>query len=88
MKNFKSNSPCIICGESRDGYVTYHHIYTRKAFKEYQHCLWNMMPLCAAHHLEVHGQGDISFMKKYWQVERWLNLSGWEISSGKLIHRD
>jgi hypothetical protein len=88
MKNYKSDQPCIVCGESRDGYVTFHHIYSQKVFSEYKNSRWNLAPLCAIHHLETHNIGEISFMNKYQQVKDWMELNGWELFNGKLIHKD
>jgi 5-methylcytosine-specific restriction endonuclease McrA len=77
MKNYKSDKPCIVCGECRDGYVCYHHIYSRKAFPEFKSSTWNMMPLCQKHHNEAHAMSDSKFAAKYKSVSDWLELNGW-----------
>jgi 5-methylcytosine-specific restriction endonuclease McrA len=89
MANFKSEKPCIVCGESRDGYVCFHHIYSRKAFPEYVRSHWNLMPLCQQHHNEAHSMADRHFATKYKAVSDWLELNGWEFRiNGRLGHND
>jgi 5-methylcytosine-specific restriction endonuclease McrA len=88
MKNYKSDQPCIVCEESRDGYVTFHHIYSRKAFPEYSNAPWNIIPVCQPCHNLFHSQGNQSMMKKYISVRTWMELNGWEVFNGKLIHKD
>lgn len=88
MKNYKSDKPCIVCGESRDGYVTYHHIYTRKAFPEFESSTWNMIPVCQPCHNLFHSHGNQTMMQKFISVRTWMELNGWEIFNGKLIHKD
>jgi hypothetical protein len=78
MAKYKSEKPCIICGECRDGYVCYHHVYSRKAFPEYAKSHWNMMPLCQKHHNEAHTMSDGKFAAKYKNVSDWLELNGWQ----------
>jgi hypothetical protein len=78
MAKYKSEKPCIICGECRDGYVCYHHVYSRKAFPEYAKSHWNMMPLCQKHDNEAHTMSDGKFAAKYKNVADWLELNGWQ----------
>lgn len=89
MSKFKSEKPCIICGECRDGYVCFHHIYSRKAFPEYSKSQWNMMPLCQKHHNEAHSMSDLDFSIKYKSVNDWLELNRWKIgTNNKWGHND
>lgn len=86
MKNYQSNKACIVCGLNQTGMVTYHHVYTRKAYPNNSEDEWNLMSLCAFHHLESHKIGTVSFSKKYAQVNNWLIKNGWELIMGKWIH--
>lgn len=77
MKNYKSNKPCVACGESRDGYVTLHHIYTRKAWPEYSEKDWNLIPVCQHHHNIFHSK-PLSYMaKNYSAIKSWLEQNDW-----------
>ena len=86
MKNFKSNHSCIACGERKDGFVTFHHVYTQKAYPEFKTETWNLMPLCSWCHVEVHKIGTVSFAKKYKEVNNWLIENNWELLMGKWRH--
>ena len=87
MKNWKSDKPCVVCGESRDGYVTFHHIYTRKAYPEFENEPWNLMPMCQIHHNEIHSIGANRFAQKYVKAAQWFKDNGWEFRlSGKIYH--
>lgn len=88
MKNYKANKPCVVCEEGRDGYVTFHHIYTRKSFPEYEKAPWNLIPVCQGCHNNFHSKGNIFMAERYQSVWDWLELNRWEIFNGKLIHRD
>jgi hypothetical protein len=85
-KNYQSNKPCIVCGVNQAGMVTYHHVYTRKAYPNNSEDEWNLMSLCSWHHVETHKIGTVSFSKKYAQVNNWLIKNGWELVMGKWIH--
>lgn len=85
-KNYKSNKPCIVCGMNQDNMVTFHHIYTRKAYPEYSEEKFNLMPLCQKHHNEIHQIGTVSFSQKYQSAEDWLVRNGWELSFGGWRH--
>lgn len=81
MKNYQSNSPCIICGLNQSGMVTFHHIKTRKSGgTDESH---NLMSLCLWHHNEIHSSGLASFSKKYHQAKNFLISNGWEFSMGR-----
>jgi hypothetical protein len=81
MKNYQTELACIVCGWRVGGMVTYHHVYTRKAYPEYLTSEFNLMPLCAWHHNETHSIGTVSFSKKYSSVNDWLISKGWQLLS-------
>ena len=85
MKNFQTDLACIVCGWKVGGMVTFHHVYTRKAYPEYTESKFNLMPLCAWHHLQTHNIGTVSFSKKHSSVNDWLISNGWELIMGKWI---
>lgn len=75
--NFKSNEPCCACGESRDGYVCYHHVYTQKANSAHARAKWNLMPLCLKHHTMIHKISMSSMCEKFLGVALWCRKNGW-----------
>lgn len=83
LNNYQSDKPCIVCGLNSPGMVTYHHIYTRKAYPEYSEAKFNLMSLCSWHHVEIHKIGTPAFANKYPAVNNWLISTGWEFASGK-----
>ena len=86
MKNYQADVPCIVCGWRVGGMVTFHHVYTRKTYPEYSEAEFNLMPLCAWHHVETHNIGTVSFSKKYESVNNFLIKNGWELIAGKWRH--
>lgn len=67
--------------------VCYHHIYTRKAHPELENEPWNLMPLCQAHHNEIHSMGSNRFAQKYARATKWFKENGWHFRlSGKVYH--
>ena len=81
MKNYKSDWPCVACGESKDGFVTFHHVKTRGSGGNDNP--ENLMPLCAwCHHL-IHKIGTVEMSKKYESINNWLVKNGWELMAGK-----
>lgn len=88
MKNYEADVPCIVCGWRVGGMVTFHHVYTRKAYPEYSESKFNLMPLCAWHHVETHNIGTVSFSKKYPSVNDWLVSNGWSLNLGKWMRLD
>lgn len=86
MKNYQTELSCIVCNLNSKGMVTFHHIYTRKAYPEYSKSAFNLMPLCLWHHNETHNIGTVSFSKKYEPVNNFLISNGWELVSGKWRH--
>lgn len=84
MKNYKSDKPCIICGESREGFVCLHHVKTRKSGGSDE--TFNLMPLCAWHHTEIHKIGLVNMAKKNKSIHNWLIENGWEFVMGKWMH--
>lgn len=85
-KNYKSSLPCVVCGLNQSDMVTFHHVYTRKAYPDCSEHDWNLMSLCSWHHVETHKIGTVSFAKKYPSVNNWLVKNGWEFFMGKWIH--
>jgi hypothetical protein len=81
--NFKSNEPCVCCGENRDGFVTYHHLLTQKARPELRFFRANIIPVCQFHHNEFHSKPISEMATKYRNVEHWLIVNGWGFDSGK-----
>ena len=88
MKNYKTNKPCVICSESRDNYVTFHHVYTRKSFPEYAEQSWNLCPVCQKCHNKIHSLGNISASEKLPRYKAWLDENGWKVINKKLINRN
>lgn len=86
--NFKSTRPCVICGESRDGMVTLHHIYSQKAFPEFKNSNWNLISYCSKHHNEAHSRGDATMYESYHSVRDWMTKNNWILFNNKLIHED
>lgn len=88
MENYKSDKPCIVCRESGDGKVTYHHLYTRKTYPEYEDEIWNKIPVCQKHHNEFHAKGTNWMAMRYTTIQSWIERNGWEYSQflGKWTH--
>jgi len=80
MKNYKSSSPCVVCGEERDGYVTFHHLYGRKAWPEYKESKWNLIPVCQHHHNVFHSKPMSYMVLNYPSVKSWLESNDWYYS--------
>lgn len=80
MRNYKSDKPCIVCGESRDCYVCLHHLYTRKSFPEYADEPWNLIPVCQREHNLFHAKPLSYMVDKYPSVKEWLINNGWYYS--------
>lgn len=78
LKNYKSDKPCVVCKESRDGSVTFHHLTTRAAGGEDEQS--NLISLCQKHHTEIHQIGTVKFSRKYQEVKMWLEDNGWELT--------
>jgi 5-methylcytosine-specific restriction endonuclease McrA len=57
--------------------VTFHHIYTRKAYPELSETPWNMMPVCLICHNKIHGNGLVEFCKNWKNAESWLISNNW-----------
>jgi predicted restriction endonuclease len=84
MKNYKSDKPCIVCGEARDGYVTLHHIKTRgSGGSDSKH---NLLSLCAKHHTMIHKIGLNSMIESYPVIREFLISNGWEDLNGRWFH--
>jgi len=63
-------------------------LYTRKVWPEYSEAPWNMIPVCQSCHCLFHSIGNQGMMRKYISVRTWMELNGWEVFNGKLIHKD
>lgn len=83
-KNYKSDKPCLVCGENRENMVCMHHIKTRKSGGSDES--FNLMPLCQKHHNEIHSSGTYSFVTKY-RLQEWMMSNGWIDIGEKFIHR-
>ena len=87
MKNFKSDQPCVVCGECRDEYVTFHHVLSQKAHPELRYEKFNLMPLCQRHHVNVHAMGANKFAQKYKEAAAWFKSNGWDFRlNGKIYY--
>jgi 5-methylcytosine-specific restriction endonuclease McrA len=75
VKNYRSTLPCLVCSESGENRVTWHHLKTRKSGGGDED--FNLMPLCQRCHTEVHTIGLKSFAKKYPSVSEWLISKQW-----------
>jgi hypothetical protein len=76
-ENFESKEPCICCNKWAPGFVTYHHLKTRKAHPELEHEPKNMIPVCQAHHNQFHAKGISHMCEKYPRVKDWMQRNGW-----------
>jgi hypothetical protein len=84
--NFKASEKCTVCEMNKDGFVCFHHVYTRKAWPEFANEKFNLMPLCLWHHNEIHKMGTVSFSKKYSFANDWLIVNNWKLIMGKWMH--
>jgi hypothetical protein len=80
MKKTKSNEPCIICGESKNGKVFYHHLYTMRAFPEYSGEKWNLISVCDNHHQLFHSSPIYQMVDNHDSVKDWIVDNGWYYS--------
>jgi 5-methylcytosine-specific restriction endonuclease McrA len=80
MKNFKSNKPCIVCGISVDGAVTFHHIFTRKSRPDLTYAEQNLISVCAKHHNMFHAKGTNYMANTFNSVKEFLIENGWEFN--------
>ena len=69
------NEPCYACG-TWNVQRCYHHLITRKNLGPDEK--WNLLPLDAKHHQEVHQIGLRRFARKYPGVMAWLTGHGWQ----------
>lgn len=75
MKNFEALEPCTICGISGKGLVCFHHLKHRSSGGGNEP--FNLVPLCKAHHVQVHYLNKTSMAMRYPQFENWLKNHGW-----------
>lgn len=76
MKNYKSDLPCIACGDQGEDRICLHHVKTRGSGGSDN--AWNLMSLCQKHHNEIHQKGTPHFIEKYYKAELWMIASGWK----------
>lgn len=63
---------CVACSRVAD---CFHHVKTRGAGGPDEP--WNLMPLCQAHHNEIHMKGNNWMVTKFPDVAEWLFAKGW-----------
>jgi hypothetical protein len=86
MENYKSEIPCVCCGENGENMNCFHHLLTRKAWPEHKDKTWNKISVCQKHHNEFHNM-SIQFMAcLYPGVYEFLKMNEWELSLGKWRH--
>ena len=67
---------CPACTRVAD---CFHHVKTRGAGGSDEP--WNLMPLCQAHHNEIHMKGNCLMAAKHPNVGLWLVSKGWELDA-------
>ena len=77
MKNFSTTQGCSACGFYFEGMSCLHHVYTRKARPDLQLKNFNLMPLCAKHHSEIHNSPLTEMAEKYSGVMKFLIDNEW-----------
>lgn len=83
MAKYKSDDPCIICGDINS---CLHHIRSRgSGGSDKPH---NLMILCLRHHNEIHAKGRDTFSKMHPKAYRWMLRNGWESFNGKWFHEE
>ena len=76
--NYSTDEVCTVCHVITENGNTLHHVKTRGSGGSDDPS--NLMPLCHAHHVEVHASGLTSFSKKHKRVMVWLKCMGWTFS--------
>jgi hypothetical protein len=71
-----NKSRCLICRASSPDA---HHVKSKKSGGD--DVSTNLMPLCRAHHTEVHKIGLSRFSDRHENVKHWLIGNGWEFST-------
>lgn len=79
--DFVRKQSCISCG-SRP--VDAHHIKSRGSGGS--DSLWNLLPCCRKCHSLVHHIGLRKYAEKYLNVSNFLDLNGWTMLNGKIVH--
>lgn len=79
MKNFSTEQGCSACGLQSEGMTCLHHLYTRKARPDLQLKPWNMMPVCQAHHNEIHNRPLTEMAEKYSGIKNFLIDNNWMV---------
>lgn len=78
MENFEAHMPCCACGKSGEGMVTFHHVYSQKAYPEFKLSKFNLMPLCKYHHTMIHTKSMTYVADNYPGVLDFLKRNEWE----------
>lgn len=73
----KTNLPCVATGESREGFVCLHHLYTKKARPDLKYESWNLIPVDQATHNAFHSLGISEMAKRNPSVKKWLEDNDW-----------
>ncbi len=74
--NWKSDQPCVVCGINDEDRVCFHHLFSRKAYPEFQNEKWNLLPVCAVHHDRCHKDFN-KLVKENFKLELWLIKNDW-----------
>lgn len=75
--NFEANCACVVCHKLGPGLVTYHHLFTRKVYPEFQKEKWNQIPVCQGCHNKFHNKGTNYMAEKFLTVHLWLVRHEW-----------
>jgi hypothetical protein len=82
-KYYSEIIPCTACGRVP---VALHHENTQGSGGTDDD--WNLLPLCAEHHTEIHKKGSRFMAAKYPQIRGWYIQNNWFICelTGKYRH--
>lgn len=69
----------MACGSELEDGISYHHIFTRKVYPEFQDMEWNKISLCDknCHVPGAHQKGMVFMANKYPSVKKWMIEHGW-----------
>ena len=69
MKNFQSNLPCEVCGQTiQDNY--FHHILTKKSRPDVKYKEFNLISVCQEHHNDFESKGNNTMSKIYPHIRK------------------
>lgn len=74
--SYRTQGRCIICNKQG---ADLHHLFSRGAGGSDD--ATNLMPLCRAHHSEIHSMGRTTFVKKYVAAYMFMVRNGWKLCS-------